>query len=304
MLSPAPLRVGLDIGGTKTEAVALDKNGRLIGRVRMPTERGAEQVLATAAAAVQRLSHQTGRPLSGFASVGIGIPGQVDRVTGEVRNAVNLDVTELALGSRLAEQTGVTVHVENDVTAAALGANHLLELDGTIAYLNLGTGLAAGIVVNGQSWRGATGVAGEIGHLPIDPNGFACPCGQFGCLETVASGSAITRAWPHVSEHPAREVLAAMQNGDPEATAIVSRLVEGAAACVRVLALSVDPRSIIIGGGLRLLGEPLIGGIRKTLDGWSVESPFLGALELSRRVRVLPQNSSAAAVGAAIIAAP
>ena len=233
MTTPTLLRVGLDIGGTKTEAVALDPNGRLVGRLRMPTELGAERVLATAERAVRGLSFQTGRPLSAFASIGIGIPGAVDRETGEVRHAFNLDLAELQLGSLLSELVGVPVRVENDVTAAALGANHLLELDGTIAYLNLGTGLAAGIVVDGAPWRGAHGVAGEIGHLPIDPNGYACPCGQFGCLETVASGSAISRAWPHGGEHPAQDVVRAMEAGDVEAAAVVARLVQGAASCVR-----------------------------------------------------------------------
>ncbi|MBC9927720.1 MULTISPECIES: ROK family protein [unclassified Leucobacter] len=303
MTTPTLLRVGLDIGGTKTEAVALDPNGRLVGRLRMPTELGAERVLATAERAVRGLSFQTGRPLSAFASIGIGIPGAVDRETGEVRHAFNLDLAELQLGSLLSELVGVPVRVENDVTAAALGANHLLELDGTIAYLNLGTGLAAGIVVDGAPWRGAHGVAGEIGHLPIDPNGYACPCGQFGCLETVASGSAISRAWPHGGEHPAQDVVRAMEAGDVEAAAVVARLVQGAASCVRVLALSLDPQSIIIGGGLRLLGEPLIGGIRATLEQWAEQSSFLAALDLPRRVRVLPKHSSAAAVGAAIIGA-
>ncbi|MBK0419482.1 ROK family protein [Leucobacter sp. CSA1] len=289
----------MDIGGTKTEAVALDAEGRIESSVTVPTVRGADAVVATSETVVAALAERTGRRIGEFVSVGVGIPGQVDREGGLVSHAVNLGVTSLALGPALAERTGLPVSIDNDVTAAALGAAHLMGLTGTMAYLNLGTGLAAGIVVDGRPWRGARGVAGEIGHLPVDPLGRPCPCGQRGCLETVASGSALRSSWPAGGDHPGRRILAAIAEGDDEARAAFEHLVAGAAACVRLLALSVDPETVVVGGGLRLLGAPLEDGLRSKLDGWAAGSPFLAALGLSERVRMLAADSPAAAVGAA-----
>ena len=171
------MRLGIDIGGTKTAAVAIGADGELSDQVRMPTGFGAEAVVATALRTVERddrARRASRRP--SFTSIGIGIPGAVDSGTGRVTHAVNLGLEGLDLGPRLADRLGVDVRVENDVKAAALGAHHLLGVaDGirahSMAYLNLGTGLAAGIVLDGRLLRGGHGVAGEIGHIPVDPAG-------------------------------------------------------------------------------------------------------------------------------------
>ncbi|WP_228407098.1 ROK family protein [Leucobacter muris] len=294
------LRIGMDIGGTKTEAVALDREGRVVAGARIPTEAGADGVVSTAERVIARLAEQTGRRTAEFASVGVGIPGRIDRERGEVHNAYNIGVERLPLARRLAEATGLPVALDNDVTAAAIGAAHLMGLDGVVAYLNLGTGLAAGLVIDGTPIRGAHGVTGEIGHLPVDPLERPCPCGQRGCLETVASGSALKRYWPAGGDHPGRLLLAAIDAGDAEAEHAFEQLVRGAASCVRLLALTLDPHTVIVGGGLRLLGPRLLDGIRTALDSWATQSPFIDMLELSGRVQLLAADSSAAAVGAAL----
>lgn len=298
--SPRSLRIGLDIGGTKTEAVLLAESGEVARRVVLPTRSGGEAVLTTSEEAIRSLLAEGPGVAARCHSVGIGIPGQVDRETGDVRNAVNLGIEHLPLGRALSHRLGVRVTVDNDVTAAALGAVHLLRLRGTVAYLNLGTGLAAGIVVDGVPWRGASGVAGEIGHIPLDPLGLECPCGQRGCLETAASGAALRRNWPEGGSRPAHTILDAVAAHDAAARAALDRLVWGAASCVRLLALSFDPHTVVIGGGLRMLGAPLESGIRATLDGWAARSPFLEGVALSSRVQVLAPASPAAAVGAAL----
>lgn len=301
-VAPARPRIGLDIGGTKLEAISLDPTGAVTGSLRLPTEPGEAAVLRSSELAVRTLAERAGVPLDGFASVGIGIPGRVDRSSGVVHDAVNLGVRSLALGPDLSARIGLPVTLDNDVTAAAVGAVSLLGLRGTAAYLNLGTGLAAGVVVDGVPWRGGTGIAGEIGHLPFDSAGLPCACGQRGCLETAASGSALKRTWPAGGEHPGRVLLAAIAAGDPDAQRAFDRLVSGAAHCVQLLALSVDPSAIVIGGGLRLLGDPLIEGIRNELDARAATSPFLAGAALSERVRLLDGDSPAAAVGAALSA--
>lgn len=295
------MRLGIDIGGTKTDAVAVDDRGALAQRVRLATGFGHAAVVETAVTAVARIGELTGLPAGGFSSIGIGIPGMVDNDSGQVAHAVNLGVESLALGGELAGRLGVGVRVENDVKAAALGAFHVLGLAGSMAYLNLGTGMAAGIVVDGRLWRGATGVAGEIGHLPVDPAGALCRCGQRGCLETVASGSGIARQWRTDDPLPARGLFAAAADGDPDARAIAARLAQGIAAAVRVLVLTVDVDTVVIGGGLRHLGDRLLSDVHEVLDGWARTSPFLASLALSRRVRLVPEGTPVAALGAALV---
>ncbi|CAG7617659.1 ROK family protein [Leucobacter soli] len=293
-------RIGMDIGGSKIAAVSLDEDARIEAEATLPVAMGAAGVLDTAAGLVAELAERTGRAPSDFASLGVGVPGQVQRPRGTVRHAYNLEIEEMELGELLSARTGIPVSVDNDVTAASIGAAHLMGLDGTIAYLNLGTGLAAGIIIDGRARRGANGVAGEIGHLPIDPLGRPCNCGQVGCLETVAGGMALRNHWPAGGADPGRRLLRAVEAGDDDARRAFDLLVSGTARAIRVLGLTIDPDTVVIGGGLRLLGAPLIDGIRRTLETWEAETSFFAQLGMSRRLHVLPEGSPAAAVGAAL----
>ncbi|MGR0221022.1 ROK family protein [Agromyces sp. ZXT2-6] len=300
------MRLGIDIGGTKTAAVAIGDDGALTEQVRMPTGFGADAVVETALRTVERMSLLTGVDPGAFRSIGIGIPGSVDSATGRVAHAVNLGLEGLDLGPRLSERLGVDVRVENDVKAAALGAHHLLGLaDGirahSMAYLNLGTGLAAGIVLDGHLLRGGRGVAGEIGHIPVDPAGAACPCGQRGCLETIASGSALAALWPSTHRYPSLELFDRADAGDPAAALVRERFLTGVASAVRLLALTTDVDDIVIGGGLAALGDRLLDGTRGVLADWAAGSAFLASLDLPRRVQVIPRGFPAAAVGAALV---
>jgi predicted NBD/HSP70 family sugar kinase len=297
------VRLGIDIGGTKTDAVAVGSDGGTTKRIRLATGFGPDAVVETAVRAITEVARLSGIGVRDFDSIGIGIPGMVDSSTGHVRHAVNLGFDTLELGALVADRIGVGVRVENDVTAAALGAYHELGLASSMAYLNVGTGLAAGLVLNGEPWRGARGAAGEIGHIPVDPAGIECGCGQRGCLETVASGSGVARQWASDDPYPARALFAAADAGDAEARAIRARLAGGIAAALRVLVLTADVDTVVIGGGLSRLGEPLLDDVRGELVSWAAESAFLSSLELASRVRTLPGTFPAAAVGAALVGA-
>lgn len=299
----APLRIGMDIGGTKTEAVAIDASGGVVATTLLPTPPGIEPVLQTAEQAIADLAAQTDRAPGDFASVGVGIPGQVRLGTGEVLHAYNIGIERLDLAGQLSARTGLPVALDNDVNAAALGAAHLMGLGGTVAYLNLGTGIATGLVIDGQLQRGANGVTGEIGHLAIDPLNRQCPCGQRGCLETAASGAALRTFWPAGGEHPGRTLLPAVDAGDGDAADAFAYLVRGAASAVKLLVLLLDPDTVVIGGGLRLIGSRLFNAIEATLIGWADESQFLAELRIAERMSILPQGSPAAAVGAALAGA-
>jgi predicted NBD/HSP70 family sugar kinase len=295
------VRIGLDIGGTKTDAVAIAPDGRELARVRRPSGFGADEVIASAEAAVREAVTLAGAQLADVTSVGVGIPGVIDDMTGRVRHAVNLGVTDLHLAELLSTRLVAAVFVENDVKAASLGAWHLLGLTGSAGLLNFGTGLSAGIVVDGRLWRGARGTAGEIGHVPVDPTGVACSCGQVGCLETLASGSAIARMWPTDAAYPAVDLFDRADADEADAVRVRDVFVDGVAQAVRMLALSVDVETVVIGGGLSGLGERLHRPLLDVFAQWAEASPFLASLDFAGRTRMLPAGAPGAAVGAAML---
>jgi len=233
------------------------------------------------------------------------MPGLVDVDAGAVKHAVNLDVDGdwLPVGRLLSARVGAPVLVENDVNAATLGAV-ALSGENDLVYLSIGTGLAAGLALDGRLRRGGHGAAGEIGHVPVDPAGLLCGCGQRGCLETVASGSALAAAWPSGDLPPAQAIFAAAAAGDARAVAIRDRFAAGVAAAVRVLSLAVDPRTIVLGGGVAQLGDPLLEAVSEALRQQAAASPFLASLDLANRLRVVPLDHPVAAVGAALLGRP
>lgn len=303
------MRVGLDVGGTKTDAVAVSRSGAVAARVRLATGWGPDGVVQTILDAVAALSADPAA--AGPAeSIGIGMPGQVAPGGTRVLHAVNLGVEELDVADALAPARGIgwgpgaaRVRIENDVKAAALGAYALRGLPGSMAYLNLGTGVAAGFVFDGALWRGARGTAGEVGHICVDPAGPRCRCGQRGCIEAFAGGAAVAMRWGRPGALPVRDVFDAADAGDPDAAALRAGLAHGVAAAVRVLVLTADVDAVVLGGGLTGLGERLIGDVRRTLHASASASAFLRSLHLDQRVDLLPPGSPAAALGAALIGA-
>jgi predicted NBD/HSP70 family sugar kinase len=293
---------GLDIGGSKVLAVAADDAGRMLADVRVRSASGPDGVVSTAERALRRLAEKLGGGTS-FAAVGVGVPGVVDPANGLVSHAVNLglDGDELALRDRLQRAGTGPVVVENDVNMAALGAAHALGSAPDLAYLSIGTGLAAGVVLGGRLRRGRRGAAGEIGHVPVDPRGPWCTCGQRGCLEAVASGGAIARLWRARGGASAAESLyAAAGRGDPTATAVRNRFADHLAAAVRLLVLTVDVEVVVLGGGVADVGEPQRFSVVAARERQQARATFQPALGLPERVVVLPAAYPAGALGAAL----
>lgn len=299
--------VGLDIGGTKVLGVLLDPDGSVLASVRLPTVRGGDGVVGSACRVVRRLADDTGVPLDAIGSVGVGVPGLVDPRTGSVTHAVNLGIhgEPFPLADRIAaELDGIAVRVDNDLNVAALGASYALggESD-DLVYLAVGTGLAAGIVVGGELRRGASGAAGEVGHIPIRPDGPLCPCGQRGCGELYASGSGLARQWEPRTDAPLPlEVFAAAAAGDARAAAIRADFGAALADVVRVVVLSFDPQRIVVGGGLAGLGDQLLDVLSEALAAQADASAFVSSLRIADRVTLAPTDVPVAAVGAALAA--
>lgn len=298
--------VGLDIGGTKTEGVVVDSDGSVLASLVRSTPYGAAAILDAAGAMVTELLDGSGVDLAPENPVGVGIPGLVDVGSGAVKHAVNLGIDGewLALGERLSARLDHPVLIENDVNVAALGTTPLLPPGRArdLAYLSIGTGLAAGLVLDGRLRRGVHGAAGEVGHLAVDPDGELCSCGQRGCLETVGSGSAIEAAWPvDDASGPAASLFRAADAGDPRAIEIVHRFAAAVATTIRVLCLTADVESVVLGGGVAQVGEPLLRAVRGALVEQAHGSAFLTSLDLGERVLLVPVGYPAAAIGAALL---
>jgi len=294
------MRVGLDIGATKVLGAVVGADGTVVAQSRQETRLGADGVLASAMAVLDSLALRLDGALPPH--IGIGVCGIVDRERGAVSHAVNLGIGDwFPLAGRLADRTGAAVLIDNDVNAATWGA-HVISGADDLAYLSVGTGLAAGFVLSGSLRRAAHGAAAEIGHLPGNPDGPRCSCGQRGCLELSASGSTLAAAWPGDGRvPPAAALFAAATAGNTEAVVIRDRFAASLADTIRIAGLAVGPAAIIIGGGVANVGEPLLAAVTAALRAQAAGSPFLTALDLAGRVTLLPGQAPAGAIGAALI---
>jgi glucokinase len=201
--------IGVDLGGTNLRIAAVSGQGELLEKVTLGTKvaLGRDHVIGEMCEAIQQLSakyRETGKLLG----VGIGVPGLIDMQTGMMRRAVNLPGWEnYPVSAEIQRRLGfagndVRVVLENDARVAALGEQWLGAARGipNMAVITLGTGIGGGIVLGGKIWHGMSGMAGEFGHVTIEPGGHPCPCGNRGCAEQYASASAVVRM--------AREVIA------------------------------------------------------------------------------------------------
>ncbi len=300
--------VGVDVGGTKVMAVLLDPDGRVARTHRAATVPGPDGLVDAVTTAVRALTGAHGVPVDVLTGTGVGVPGVVDPVTGSVEHAVNVGVERpFALAAAVATVLGprARVRVENDLNVAVLGAAHTVAPRSArrdLALLALGTGVAAGLLLDGTLRRGSHRAAGEVGHLTLVPDGLACKCGQRGCVEQYASGSALDAAWPSPDGRPAPAVVfEAAAGGDPAAVAVRDRFLWAVAGAVRILVLTCDVDHVVVGGGVSALGEPLLRGVRAALDREAAASPFLASLRLAQRVHLAPTDVPVGAVGAALV---
>lgn len=289
-------RIGVDIGGTKIEAVAIDESLGVLATFRAPVSRGPDGVTDGTLAAVREVcTGVDGR----VESIGIGVPGAIRR--GVIHHARNLGIESFDLETAVADATGAPVRVCNDVNAAALGAWALRGgTSASFAYLNLGTGMAAGVVLDGRLWEGSRGVAGEIGYVSADPHGPAHVEGLAGALEAYASGSGVVARWG-VEGATAVDVFDAAAAGDARAIGIRDGVYFGAASAVRVLALAYGADTIVIGGGLTGLGRALRDGMARHFDEWSATSPLMAEMQLDAITHIQTDVRPTHAIGAAIV---
>ena len=310
-MTPDPARaLGVDVGGTKINAVRTDAGGRIEAREVLETP--AEDTDATLEALLAALAAVRDGSVR---SVGIGAAGLVETGSGILRYAPNLVWRDVPLAKVVEAALDLPVVVENDCSAAAYGEFRLGAARGHrhVLYVGVGTGIGGGIVVDGRLDRGAHGFAGEIGHVIVEPGGPRCGCGNDGCWETVASGRALAREGREAARtdpalaaraggDPAdvrgEDVTEAARAGDPAASEIVERvgrrLGEGIAGLINVL----DPDIVVLGGGVVRAADLLLPAARA-----AAAAAVEGGVHRPE-VPIVPAalGVDAAAVGAALLA--
>ena len=248
-LANAPMRIGIDLGGTKVEALAIDSDGVELARHRIHTPR--DNYVATIeamAGLVRRIEHETGH----IGTVGAGIPGSISSKTGLVKNS------------------------------------NSTWLNGQPLHRDLGTGCGGGVAINGQVHAGPNGVAGEWGHNPLpwqrpeEYPGPVCYCGKRGCMEMWVSGTGLARDYKESTGkgRTAREILADFEAGDAEAVAVVGRLEDRLARGLAQVINILDPDAIVVGGGLskaKHLYESIPKRLAAYVFGGEADTPILPA---------------------------
>ncbi|WP_199829587.1 ROK family protein [Streptomyces sp. MMG1121] len=262
--------IALDVGGTGMKAALVGDDGELLHRARRATgrERGPDAVVRAILDFAAEL-HAYGVEHYGTPALaaGIAVPGIVDEERGNAVYAANLGWRDVPLRALLAERLGVPVALGHDVRTGGLAEGRIGAGKGADRFLfvPLGTGIAGAIGIDGRVESGAHGFAGEIGHIVVRPSGTPCPCGQHGCLERYASASAVSEAWAAVCGDPdadAADCAKAVAFGDPRAAQVWQEAVDALADGLVTALTLLDPRTLIIGGGLAEAGEVLFSPLR------------------------------------------
>ena len=254
-----PFRIGIDLGGTKTEALLLEPDGTVVLRERRetPLSRGYEAIVSSVAGLVREALSRVGQGVA--ATVGIAIPGSVDGVTGLVRNANSTCLIGRPLQADLEEELGRPLGMANDadcftLAECRLGAGRGY---GLVFGVIMGTGCGGGICIDGLVREGPQRIAGEWGHLSVDPAGAECYCGNRGCVETKISGSGVEAAFAgRFGERLTMErIVAGARGGEPRCRAAFEQFLDDFGRCLGGLISVLDPDAVVLGGGLSNIDE-------------------------------------------------
>ncbi len=310
------LTVGIDIGGTKIAGGVVDETGSILRKERRVTP---SRSAAGVEKAVIELVREFRRDHD-IAAVGIGAAGFVDAKRSRVLTAPNLGWVDEPLKKTIEAGVGIPVIVENDANAAAWGEYRFggqFDEDADIICVTVGTGIGGGLIFNGKLYRGAHGVAAEIGHLNVAPGGRPCGCGNRGCWEQYASGNALVRETRQLAADRRTEadvllalgdgtpegvegkhITEAAREGDPVALAAFDSLARWLGLGMADLATTLDPTAFVIGGGVSEAGDLLLGATRRA---------FLDSLSSADRrslpaVKLASLGNDAGLIGAADLA--
>ncbi len=265
------MRIGVDLGGSKIEAVVLDDAGIIRGHTRVATPRagGYEAITAAIATLVAHLEAQ----VQVRCTIGIGTPGAISHTTGAIKNSNTTCLNGRPLQQDLEQLLGRPIRLENDANCLALSEarDGAARDHGCVFAVILGTGVGGGLVINKTLWSGRQRIAGEWGHNTLDPQGPDCYCGHRGCVETLLSGPGLVADYQkHGGDRTldAPALVAAARKGEPLAAASLHRYGERLGRALSVVVNILDPDIIVLGGGLSTVPEIYAQG-RRALAAWA-----------------------------------
>ncbi|GAA4673736.1 ROK family protein [Streptomyces chumphonensis] len=268
---PGDCVIALDVGGTGMKGVLLDRALVPLATVRRSTPRrqGPDAVVDAVAATLRELDVLARSAARTVRHAGVVVPGIVDEPAGRALRAVNLGWRDVPLAAVLTRRTGLPVILGHDVRAAGTAEALVGAARGAreVLCVAVGTGVAAAVICDGRPLTGA-GLAGELGHLVVAPDGDPCACGGRGCLETVASAAAVEAAYAaRAGRAPAgaAEVAARVAGGDPVARAVWERAADGLATALAAATTLLGTELVVLGGGLAESGELLLAPVREGL---------------------------------------
>lgn len=285
--------VGVDLGGTTIKMAFITSYGEIVSKWEIPTntEDGGIHITMDIAKSIDHKLNELNQEKEHLAAIGMGAPGFIEMETGFIYQAVNIGWKDFPLKDRLEVETGLPVTVDNDANIAALGEMWRGAGDGAknLLCVTLGTGVGGGIIANGQILHGASGMAGEIGHITsVTKGGAPCNCGKTGCLETITSATGIARLATEavaVSNEPSllkeqfdtlgsltsKDVFEALAKGDHLAEQVLDETASYLGVAIANLSNALNPEKIVIGGGVSKAGDALLEPLRTYFNQYALE---------------------------------
>ncbi|MCU1524751.1 MAG: hypothetical protein JWO18_1645 [Microbacteriaceae bacterium] len=290
--------LAVDLGGTTMKGAVVDAAGRTVHEEAWPTPTGGELVIRVLGDLLVALRARGERLGLRIVAGSVVSPGTIDDATGMIGYASNLGWRDVPLASLMAERVGVPVVIGHDVRAAGLAEQRLGAASGVedFVQVSIGTGVAAALFDSGTVALGATRSAGELGHIPVIPDGELCTCGQRGCLEVYMSGAGLARRYAaRGGDVLQAERIVARLGSDPIADAVWADAVHALALGLTTVTLLLDPALVVLGGGLSRAGDSLLAPLRVALDDQL-------AWRSAPRIAVSTLGSDAGRIGASVLA--
>ena len=295
--------VGIDLGGSKIALGLVDAETRILSRRRIDTKSaaGLDNVITRIAEQVDSLRRELPAG-QGITALGVGAPGPVDHITGDLLTLVNLPgISNSPFRRVLSQRLGLPVALDHDAKVAALGEFYFGagKKRESMVYIVIGTGVGAAIIYEGRLIYGESNTAGESGHMTIDPHGPVCHCGSRGCLEAYASGPALSRQYEAATgvALSGGEIAARARDGDPSARAVFQEAGQALGIAIASLAMTLNIETFVIGGSVAKAGDLLLGPARESLKGYSFQ-----AVSARLRVAASKLGEDAPILGAAALA--
>ncbi|MGB8955167.1 MAG: ROK family protein [Tumebacillaceae bacterium] len=295
--------VGIDIGGTKVAVGIVGEDGRLCDRIVLPTdiELQPAEMIDRICAELEGLVDRAGIALDELLGIGIGAPGPLDAKKGLIACPPNLPGwTDVPIVETMQGRYALPVVLENDANAATLAEKWIgaAQESDHFVYVTVSTGIGAGLYLDGKLVSGSRGNAGDIGHIVIDPARGTCTCGQKGCLEWIASGSAIARRGSELLGGPytTQEIFERYREGNAHISALIEDTFTAIGiGCVTLINLF-DPERIVIGGGVSQVGSPLFRAVQQYVNRHALNPA-------GRRTKIIPAmlSQEAGVIGAAAL---